>query len=88
MQRWIYDGITPYITPEEHKIDEHELAIVLAAMDACAVDFFGVAEGRLFPSRMTWASKIDRSLMRLFRPAAKRLGSRVVFSGSTPSAQA
>jgi hypothetical protein len=84
LQRWIYDDQTPYITPDEHKIDEDELAIVLAAMDAPAVDFFGVAEGRLFPSRMVWASKIDRSLMRLSRPAASRLGSRVVFSGSTP----
>lgn len=86
MQRWIYDGITPYITPEEHKIDEHELAIVLRAMDACAIEFFGMAEGRLFPSRMAWASKIDRALLRLFSSAAKRLGSRVVFSGTVHSA--
>jgi len=85
LQRWIYDDDTPYITPDEHKIDEDELAIVLAAMDSPSVDFFGVAEGRLFPSRMVWASKLDRSFMRLSRSAASRLGSRVVFSGQTAS---
>jgi 2-polyprenyl-3-methyl-5-hydroxy-6-metoxy-1,4-benzoquinol methylase len=81
MQRWIYNDLTPYITPEEHKIDEQELAIVLATMVAPSVEFFGIAEGRLFPSRMVWASKIDRSAIRLSRSAARRLGSRVVFSG-------
>ena len=85
MQRWIYDNSTPYITPDEHKIDQHELAIVLQAMVAPSVTFFGLAEGRLFPSRMVWASKIDRSLMALSRSAASRLGSRVVFSGTTPA---
>ena len=83
MQRWIYDNKTPYITPEEHKIDQHELAIVLAAMETPSVEFFGLAEGRLYPSRMVWASKIDRSLIRLSRSAASRLGSRVVFAGKT-----
>ena len=81
LQRWIYNGESPYITPEEHKIDQHELGLVLRALDAPSVDFFGLAEGRLFPSRMTWASKLDRLVMRLSGPAAMCLGSRVVFSG-------
>lgn len=86
MERWIYNGMKPYITPDEHKIDEAELAIVQQVMDTCSVDFFGLAEGRLFPSHLAWASKIDRALIRLFKPAAKRLGSRVVFSGAIGSA--
>jgi ubiquinone/menaquinone biosynthesis C-methylase UbiE len=81
MQRWIYNGDTPYITPDEHKIDEDEFAIVRAAMGAANVRYFGLAEGRIFPSRMTWASRIDRVLMRLAGPLGKMLGSRVVFSG-------
>lgn len=85
MQRWIYSGKLPYITPDEHKIDEAELAVVLGVLDGCSVDFFGMAEGRLFPSHLVWASKIDRALIRLLRPAAMRLGSRVVFSGAVGS---
>ena len=86
MQRWIYNGAKPYITPDEHKIDEYELAIVLQAMAAPAIDFFGLAEGRLYPSRMTWASKIDRALIRLSKGTAARLGSRVVFAGAARAA--
>lgn len=82
MRRWIYNGAEPYITPDEHKIDEAELAIVLGVLDRPTVDFFGMAEGRLFPSRMTMASKVDRAVLRRAGPAAARLGSRVVVSGA------
>jgi len=82
MRRWIYNGAEPYITPDEHKIDEAELALVLGVLDKPSVDFFGMAEGRLFPSRMVAASKIDRAVLRRAGPAARRLGSRVVFSGA------
>lgn len=83
LSRWIYNGETPYITPDEHKIDERELAIVLDTMQAPRVDFFGLAEGRLFPSRLVWAARLDRAVMRIARPMAARLGSRVVFAGRT-----
>lgn len=82
MQRWIYNGQKPYITPDEHKIDEDEFALVMACMDGAHVAYFGLAEGRLFPSRMMWASKIDRMAMRAAGRIGARLGSRVVFSGT------
>lgn len=85
MQRFIYDGETPYITPDEHKIDEMEFALVRAAMQDARIDFYGMAEGRLFPSRARWgwASRIDRALMRgLGERAGSRLGSRVLFTGT------
>jgi hypothetical protein len=85
LQRFIYDGETPYITPDEHKIDEAEFAIVRAALRDARIDFFGLAEGRLFPSRprWSWASRIDRALMDTApEPLAARLGSRVLFSGT------
>jgi SAM-dependent methyltransferase len=85
LQRFIYDGETPYITPDEHKIDEAEFALVRAALRDARIDFFGLAEGRLFPSRprWSWASRIDRALMDMApTPLAARLGSRVLFSGT------
>jgi ubiquinone/menaquinone biosynthesis C-methylase UbiE len=82
MTRWIYNGEKPYITPDEHKIDEDEFALVRGVMAGARIDYFGVAEGRLFPSRMMWASKIDRALMQIAGPVGARLGSRVVFSGT------
>jgi 2-polyprenyl-3-methyl-5-hydroxy-6-metoxy-1,4-benzoquinol methylase len=81
IRRWIYGGAEPYITPDEHKIDERELACVLDLLDRPEAEFFGRAEGRLFPSRMKALAWIDKQIMHFAGPAAARLGGRVVFSG-------
>lgn len=84
MRRWIYGTQTPYITADEHKIDEHDFAHVRKILASCDTDYFGVLEGRLFPGRIAWASKLDRLLMKLLGPAGALFGSRIVFSGRTP----
>lgn len=84
MRRWIYGTQTPYITPDEHKIDERDFAHVRKILASCDTGYFGVLEGRLFPGRIAWASKIDRLFMKLAGPAGSLLGSRIVFSGKTP----
>ena len=81
MRRWIYSGTTPYTTADGHKIDERGFATVLGVMAAPSVEYFGVAEGRLFPTRMTWPTRIDKMIMRAAGGVADRLASRVVFSG-------
>lgn len=81
MQRWIYECAEPYITPDERKIDEWELALVLDILDQPELEFFGLAEGRLFPSRFRTVSRIDKAIMRLSGKTGALLGSRVVFSG-------
>lgn len=81
MRNWIYHGKTPYITADEHKIDEHEFALVTARLTDLETDWFNVVEGRLFPSRMVWASRIERAAMRPLASAAPYLAGRVVFSG-------
>jgi hypothetical protein len=86
MQRWIYGTDRPYITVDEHKIDEREFAIVRAAMIEPAIAYFGMAEGRLFPNHIGWASKVDHAAMRVLAPVADRLGSRVVFAGKVRKA--
>ncbi len=81
MRGWIYDGETPYITEDEHKIDEHEFALVTDRLTDIETDWFNVLEGRLYPSRMIWASRAERSAMRPFARLAPYLAGRVVFSG-------
>lgn len=81
MQRWIYSGTTPSIAADEHKIDERELAIVLDAMRAPAIEYFGMMEGRLYPTRLTWPTRVDKLIMKAANGIADRLASRVVFSG-------
>jgi SAM-dependent methyltransferase len=81
MRQWIYGGGTPYITADEHKIDERELATVLGVMEAPSVDYFGMMEGRLFPTRMTWPTRLDKMIMTAAGGLAEKLAGRVVFSG-------
>lgn len=81
MRGWIYGGETPYITEDEHKIDEHEFARVTARLTGWETAWFNVLEGRLYPSRLIWASRIERALMRPLRALAPVLAGRVVFSG-------
>ena len=81
MRRWIYGEETPYITADEHKIDEHEFAMVTARLTALETDWFNVLEGRLYPSRLRWAARAERAAMRPFAAFAPYLAGRVVFSG-------
>lgn len=81
MRGWIYGGETPYITADEHKIDEHEFALVTARLTGVETDWFNILEGRLYPSRLIWAARIERAAMRPFAALAPVLAGRVVFSG-------
>jgi 2-polyprenyl-3-methyl-5-hydroxy-6-metoxy-1,4-benzoquinol methylase len=81
MRPWIYNGTAPCITADEGKINERELAIVLDGMTAPAVEYFGMMEGRLFPTRMSWPTRVDKMIMKAASGIADKLASRVVFSG-------
>ena len=80
MRGWIYSGQTPYITADEHKIDEHEFALVTARLAEVETDWFNILEGRLYPTRLIWASRLERALMRPLAALAPAIAGRVVFS--------
>lgn len=81
MQRFIYGTDKPYITPDEHKIDEAELRVVLDHLSAPDVAWFGVAIGRVVPNRWLWVAKIDRAVMQAVGNGGRYLAGRVVFNG-------
>lgn len=81
MRGWIYGRNTPYITEDEHKIDEHEFALVTARLSAVETDWFNVIEGRLYPTRLIWAARIERAVLRPLAAFAPYMAGRVVFSG-------
>lgn len=81
MAKWIYRRETPYITMDEHKIDQHEFALVSDSMIDRQVDYFGLFEGRLMPNDWRRAAQIDRMIMRAAGGFGSLLGGRVVFSG-------
>jgi 2-polyprenyl-3-methyl-5-hydroxy-6-metoxy-1,4-benzoquinol methylase len=81
MRSWIYRGQTPYITADEHKIDEHEFALVTGWLGELETDWFNMVEGRLYPSGLMWAARAERAVMRPLARLAPVLAGRVVFSG-------
>jgi ubiquinone/menaquinone biosynthesis C-methylase UbiE len=84
MVRFIYRTSTPYVTEDEHKIDDAELAIVteILASDSLDQRFFSFLRGRVLPIDWQWAAKFDRTLLNMIGPAGRFLAGRVVLAGT------
>lgn len=82
MRGWIYGKGVPYITEDEHKIDEAEYGIVLDRMATCDTAYYNMLLGRLFPVEMDAAAKTDRVLLNMLGGVGAKLAGRIVFSGT------
>jgi ubiquinone/menaquinone biosynthesis C-methylase UbiE len=84
MVRFIYGAGTPYITEDEHKIDDAELAIVTEILHSHSLDqrFFLLLSGRVLPIDSRWAAKFDRAFLSMIGPAGRFLSGRVVLTGT------
>lgn len=83
MVRFIYGSDRPYITEDEHKIDEDELAVLERALAPDArYRFFLLAGGRLLPADWTAVQRFDRALLNVAEPVGRRLAGRVVLAGT------
>jgi hypothetical protein len=80
MVRFIYGTDTPYITEDEHKIDEREFALIADGLTDLRCSYFGAVAGRVLPD-WTWLAKADRMFMRTIGPLGRWLGGRVIFVG-------
>lgn len=78
---WIYGTDTPYITADEHKIDEAEFASFASIFVSLEIDYFDFCAGRLFPGRFATPTKLDRIAQRAFSGGGRFLAGRVVFEG-------
>lgn len=81
MRRFIYGDDKPYITPDEHKIDETEFAAVEAACASFEAQWFNGFVGRLVPDRAPLAAGVDRALMKGLGAHGRYAAGRVVFEG-------
>ncbi|MEM9122772.1 MAG: class I SAM-dependent methyltransferase [Pseudomonadota bacterium] len=82
MTRFIYGQDKPYITEDEHKIDEVEFALLEAVCSNLKTDWFNGFAGRLLPANAKPIAKADRALMRAFGGAGRFWGGRAVFEGT------
>ena len=81
MKRFIYGGEKPYITEDERKIDESELALVADVCIEFEAAWFNGFVGRLAPDRLPFAAEFDHALMKALGGAGRALAGRVVFEG-------
>jgi ubiquinone/menaquinone biosynthesis C-methylase UbiE len=81
MRRFIYGGEAPYITADERKIDERQLALIAGSLSEFEADWFNAVVGRLAPDRFPLIARIDRGVMKAIGGAGRLFAGRVVFEG-------
>jgi ubiquinone/menaquinone biosynthesis C-methylase UbiE len=84
MVRFIYRTDTPYITEDEHKIDERELALLTSILqpESLRQRYFLFLMGRIFPLHWGKIAKLDRALFAMMGPARRIFAGRVVLTGT------
>jgi ubiquinone/menaquinone biosynthesis C-methylase UbiE len=82
MQRFIYGHDKPYITEDERKLSEHDIAQIRKPLSKLEVSkHFNFLVTRIFPDRWLTAAKIDRVLLVALAPLAYLLAGRVLLVG-------
>lgn len=81
MRRFIYGDDKPYITPDEHKIDETEFAAVEGACASFEAQWFNGLVGRIVPDRLPLVADVDRAMMKTLGSRGRYAAGRVVFEG-------
>ena len=83
MVKFIYGTTKPYITQDEHKINEDELKLLEDVLNNPTYRFFMVINGRLSSTKTIWTAKFDRMLLAFLPTAFKRkLAGRVLLFGT------
>lgn len=82
MSKFIYGTSKPYITEDEHKIDESELGLLTDVLQpGFDMTFFYIATGRLFPNTWRRVMQMDRAVLSAIGGTGRLLAARVVVSG-------
>ena len=81
MVKYIYGTDQPYITQDEHKIDDAEFTIIRDMLKECRMEYFNIFVGRIVPERSILVSKFDRTLARAVGGLGHFLAGRIVFDG-------
>ncbi len=77
----IYQGNKPYITPDERKLNQHDLLYIRARLTDCRCEYFGCFTNRLIAPTWMAAAKIDRLLLKAVGSAGSLLAGRLLLSG-------
>ena len=82
MQRHIYGTTDPYLTPEERKLNEHDVALVTKPLANIDLEkHFNMLVTRIVSDRFEVVAKVDRLAMRLLRPVGRVFAGRLLIAG-------
>ncbi len=83
MVKFIYGSNKPYITEDEHKIDEHELAILEKILrPERRYGYFLLLGGRLLPKDWLKLAQFERALFGIIGSAGRIFAGRIVVAGT------
>lgn len=82
MQRLIYGPGKPYITADERKMTERDIALVRAILPTLAMSkYFNVVVTRLLPEKWRPVLMADRLLLAALHPLGRFIAGRTLFAG-------
>jgi len=88
MTGFIYKGSKPYITEDERKMSESDIAHVTARLSHIqSRRFYNLVVTRLVPDRLTAIEKLDRIALILLGPLGRFFAGRIVLVGTLRSVQ-
>ncbi len=82
MQRFVYGPHKPYITEDERKLTERDLAHILSLVSSIALEkHFNFLVSRVVPDRFEVLGQIDRLLLIGVKPFGRFLAGRILLAG-------
>ena len=82
MVRIVYGARRPYITADERKMNEHDMAQVRGAMHVEFERHFDFLVNRVLPADITACNVVDFLMLNAATPLARRLGGRALVAGT------
>jgi 2-polyprenyl-3-methyl-5-hydroxy-6-metoxy-1,4-benzoquinol methylase len=77
----VYGDRKPYITEDERKMSERDIALVEERVAASRTRYFDMAINRVLPSTIKLLNVLDYLALNLARPLARFLGGRILITG-------
>lgn len=82
MVSFVYRTDEPYITEDEDRLTEVEVKQIAEQLGSIKKrSYFNVFVTRLLPDQYVLVSMIDQLILRILKPVAPLLGSRVIMAG-------
>lgn len=82
MTKLIYGPGKPYITADERKLTEKDMALICGPLQVRHRSYFNFLTARVIPERWNLAAKLDRLALRIMGPLGTLLAGRVLIAGT------